>query len=76
MALQSSGEIKISQILTELDYASNRVNSELENSDDESGVSERNLCRWRLEALRIYVYIYIYTYMYTYTIYIYAYIYI
>ena len=37
MALQSSGEIKISQILSELDYASARVNSELENLSTGSG---------------------------------------
>ena len=37
MALQSSGEIKISQILTELNYASNRSNSELENLSTGSG---------------------------------------
>lgn len=37
MALQSSGEIKISQILAELDYASTRVNSELENLSTGSG---------------------------------------
>tara|TARA_Y100001937_G_scaffold62831_1_gene86267 strand:- start:73 stop:699 length:627 start_codon:yes stop_codon:yes gene_type:complete len=37
MALQSSGEIKISQIQSELDYASNRVNASLKSLSDGSG---------------------------------------
>jgi len=37
MALTSSGEIKISQIQSELDYASNRVNASLKSLSDGSG---------------------------------------
>ena len=37
MALQSSGEIKISQIQSELDYASNKVNASLKSLSDGSG---------------------------------------
>ena len=37
MSLTSSGEIKISQIQSELDYASNRVNASLKSLSDGSG---------------------------------------